>query len=247
MAAKTPIEEKIAMLLAKAESTNSPHEAEALTEAAEKLMIKNGVTAAMLSSLNGGKVEKIITDTLHFAGIYGDTLMNYLGNVAEKLAPVRVYIMSTYSGVSDKRIKLLKIVGFESDVDRVMILLHSLERQALVAVKVFWKEHPFKQVFSGMEAFKERRQFIMSFCIAAGARIAANVNQEVRETTGAELVLVSRLDQVSTSDQMPTDLRAARGRIKGGTSHAHREGSIAGNNAATGEKGVGYGQLALGQ
>lgn len=62
--------ELIQQLLAKAEST-TPEEAEALTEHAERLMVKYGIEQAMLNSKKSEKDgDKIVQETIDFTGAY---------------------------------------------------------------------------------------------------------------------------------------------------------------------------------
>lgn len=231
----TPIEEKIQRLLDKAASTDSPHEAEALQTAAEKLMIKHAITEAMLDSrADRNSKEKVITVYVPFTGIYAEAGRNAAYGVAKAMGPVNGYLSTKY--IDGKKTDTLAIVAHEKLAKQVESLLLSLQLQAAVAMRDFWKNHPHRRLFSSMEGYKERRQFIMSFYFGAADRIKENVQQEVKSTTGAELVLVGRQEEVDSN--MP-NLRASNSRgVTGGSMHSHRSGFAAGRSSAGGERSL---------
>lgn len=234
---RTPIEEKIQLLLDKAASTNSPHEAEALQSAAEKLMVKHSITETMLDSrADRNTREKVITIYIPFTGIYAEAARNAAYSVAKAMGPVNGYLSMRYNRETLKRENTLAIVAHEKLAKQVESLLLSLQLQAAVAVRSFWKEHPHRKYFSSMEGFKERRQFIMSFYSGAASRIRENMNQEVKETTGAELVLVGRQQEVDES--MPRLQKSRSQGMQGGTSYAYGQGHAAGRAAGGGERGL---------
>lgn len=228
-----PIEEKIRNLLAKAASTDSVHEAEALSAAAEKLMIKHSIDQAMLDSTKKDDREKVVLTKMEFEGIYGEVMTSYFAQIATALGGARCYIEQYDAWNKNyRRItkKILVIVAHESDAARAEQLIRSLEQQALHTVKIFWKNHPYRNMgLSGMEAYKERRQFIMSFIVAASVRIHQNLKAEVASVTGAELVLVQRMDEVI--DAMPSDLRKTKSHRQGGSAIAQSAGWTAGTTA----------------
>ncbi|MGO1920858.1 MAG: DUF2786 domain-containing protein, partial [Microbacterium sp.] len=81
----------IAKLLAKAEST-TPEEAEALTEHAERLMVKYGIEQARLDARRaklGQAREEIVQEQMVFTGSYARDIRELGGNVAFALGSIR--------------------------------------------------------------------------------------------------------------------------------------------------------------
>lgn len=226
----------IAQLLAKAEAT-TPEEAEALTEHAERLMIKYGIDQAVINerrATTGNVSEKIVTVLVKFTGSYrlehthiGHMAANGLGNIK--------CLMSTFKNASST----LYLIGFESDVAQAQILIASLQVQSAVATRVWWRLN--KGMFSMASTYDQeaaRRSFVRGFGTGAGVRIRNNRKTLVEEAgTGTELVLVSREAKVqSYFDNIAT----SRNKRRGGKSDsfAAGQGYAAGQNANTGEKVV---------
>lgn len=236
------VEELIAQLLAKAEST-TPEEAEALTEHAERLMIKHMIDQSVIDARRakaGNDSEKIIT-----------VVRDYRGNLAGENQHIGISVirgMGTVKpmvSVSPKYFHL-HVVGFESDVKQACLLMDSLEIQAVVAMRAWWKEH--KEEHAWMTPYnqeKARRSFVHGFGTGAGARMKANRATIIEQAgTGTELVLVDRTKQVADAVAAMSTGKA-RGR-SGGFAHANSQGYAAGQQANTGERGVGAGRKALG-
>lgn len=232
----TPIEEKIALLLKKAESTDSPQEAEALTEAAEKLMIKHGIERAMLDMEHDKKEEIVVIKHL-FTGIYGFEKMVGAVEVATSLGLRGYYIDSRKSYRKENRGVILCIVGFKSDAEDALQLVLSLDLQCAVALKA-WGKTELPTWYSGMEKYKARRSFIEYFGRGAAKRIKSNRKQVIEEAaTGTDLVLVSRSEQV---DNFYADLGLRSSANRRDSSFTGMgAGFAAGQNANTGERAIG--------
>lgn len=230
----------IAQLLAKAEST-TPEEAEALTEHAARLMAKYMISQATIDAKRakaGQPSEQIVTKTVTFTGAYrlewitlGVAVCRGLGNLEN--------MKSTYKNKS----ATLYVIGFESDVEQALILINSLQVQATVAVRAWWKEHKYEFMFHpAYDQEAARRSFATGFGIGAGQRIKENRNQAVQEaSTGTDLVLLDRGAKVKAHfDGMAKGKNRARGG-KGDWS-AMDSGVAAGRNANTGDKAVSQGR-----
>ena len=225
----------IAQLLAKAEST-TPEEAEALVEHAERLMIKYAIDQSVIDerrAKKGEASEKIIEQKFEFTGAYRGELINLAFRVASGLGNLRVM---QYTGGTGK-VFTCWVVGFESDVAQAKLLIESLQVQAAVAVRAYWKLS--KDLYVGESSYvqeKARRSFVAGFGDGAGARIRDSRNKIVSEiATGTALVLVNRKDRVDAY-MGEKNLRSSRGRnIHGDASGA---GFQAGQQANTGEKSV---------
>lgn len=226
--------ELIQQLLAKAEST-TPAEAEALTEHAERLMVKYGIEQAMLDSHTGDKGDTIIQDTVDFTGAYRLEWIVLGHNVCMGLGGLRV-MKSTYKNKWAR----LYIIGYSADVARAKMLIESLKTQCQVATRAWWKEN--KEQYSWMPSYDQeaaRRSFAQGFGVGAGTRIKNNRLQVVEEAgTGTELVLVGREQRVQEYyDGLAKTTRKAR--PSKGNHSARGHGIVAGQNANTGEKAVG--------
>ena len=233
--------ELIAQLLAKAEST-TPEEAEALTEHAERLMVKYAIDQAVIDerrSKQGGVSEKIVEVRMDFKGTYRGEMVNLAYSVTQGLGSLRGM---QYTGGAGKVFSFY-IVGFESDVQQAQILINSLQVQAAVAVRVWWKEN--KATYTGQGSYleeKARRSFVHGFGTGAGNRVRAS-RQHVVSTSeaGTELVLVSRKAKVDAHMETKS-LRKGRSRNATGQDAAAGHGYRAGQNANTGEKSVSQGR-----
>lgn len=231
----------IAQLLAKAEST-TPEEAEALTEAAEKLMIKYGIEQAVIDArraTKGGPKENIVQVAIPFTGAYRGEMINLVANVANGLGTLRVL---QYTGGTGK-VFTAYLLGFESDVAQAKLLIESLQVQAAVAVRTWWKGN--KGYYIGESSYnteKARRSFVHGFGTGAGARIRSSRLTVIQEaSTGTDLVLVSRKGEV---DAYANQLRTgkARSRTATGQDGAAGQGYRAGQNANTGNKAMTQGR-----
>lgn len=231
----------IAQLLAKAEST-TPEEAEALTEAAERLMIKYGIEQAMIDdrrARQGHAAERIVEESMRFEGTYAIDLLELGFCVAHGLGALRCLQSSGFGGS-----KVLYLVGYESDVAQAMTLIRSLELQAAVALRAWWRG--VRDNYSWCSPSQKRRlrgSFIRGFGSGVYKRISTNRNQAVQEAgTGTELVLVSRRERVDAHmEDMYGQLGKARDRkpAEGASYHAGHE---AGLDAHTGERSVDKGR-----
>lgn len=224
--------EKIAALLAKAEGTDNTAEAEAFTAAAERLMLKWGIDDAKLEAARKGKdanaaADKIVQVTHTFTGIYHYGLFAIGNAVGNGLGNIKVMISKGRSSST------IFFVGFESDIARALQLTHSLVVQAETAMRTWWKTSEERAWLRGMEAFKARRQFFLSFAAAVGNRLRTAREAEIKEAgTGADLVLVDRGQRVTDYVRQNYSLGRARGSIQGGSYGASTAGYAAGQKAS---------------
>ncbi|AXH70609.1 hypothetical protein SEA_ANDROMEDAS_56 [Microbacterium phage Andromedas] len=231
--------ELINQLLAKAEST-TPEEAEALTEHAERLMIKYGIEQAQLEAKKGKPTEQIVQERLEFTGAYRGEMINLGAAVCNALGALRV-LQNT--GANRGKTFVLYVIGFESDVRQAITLIQSLQVQSAVAVRAWWKankeEHAWK---SSYDQEKVRRSFVHGFGTGAGSRIRATRATVVEESSkGTDLVLASRDTKVQEHfDSLAT--RKGRARTATGRDGAAADGYRAGQNANTGGQAVGQGR-----
>lgn len=238
---------KIAALLAKAEST-TPEEAEALTAKAEELMIKYGIDQAMIDArrIAGAKPEEIVTEKIHFTGIFAQAFVMMGHSAATGLGTIRtLQSKNNVQYIDGKRVKseVLYLIGFESDVAQAKLLIASLQMQAIVALNTWWGSNWQHATLTGMEKFKARRQFIISFGYGVHDRLTemyARVTKEANDAApGTDLVLVDRKKAVDIYTQDKYHPVASRGRGLDGGITGGAAGRAAGRNANVGGKAVG--------
>ncbi len=232
--------QRIRQLLAQAESTTHPAEAELCTERAEKLMMQHGIDQVMLQRAAG---EEIVNRKLTYTGRYAQAQVILGDQVCRALGGLR-----TYRHVAQgrgTRPQDLHIVGFEGDVDRAITLVTSLQTQCLAALEAWNREQADSWEWScrttDHQKFVERRGFVIAFGQGAGDRIKANRLQVVREAEvtrpGTEVALRNRDLEVNRWLSARVRLGRARGVTMGarGRESGYREGQ----RARTGERQVG--------
>lgn len=227
------ITERIALLLNKAEST-TPEEAEALTAAAEKLMLKHMIDRATVDARRGKgtKAEEIVQISLDCTGSYRKALMWLAWNVSQAFGNVEM-LKSNDNG---KTIRTY-LVGFESDVEQVQTLILSLQIQGVVALREWWKANKDEYKARGVRSYEQweaRSSFVEGFGQGAARRMRESRVVAVQEAgTGTELVLADRGSLVKAHmDAMKTRKGRASKSHYDGT--ANRAGRTAGENANLG-------------
>ncbi len=237
---RTPIEERIALLLSKAEST-TPAEAEALTAAAEKLMLRHGIEQAVIDARRTGseRRESITTAALHVSGIHAVGWTQLAQRIVNGLGGLKMIRV----GKANTTKATLYVYGFESDVNRMVTLYTSLQQQATTAQRAWWRAHPMREWASRGRANQERRAFLFGFARVVGERLEAERAEAVAEqedAAGTALVLADRSALVNAAfdvDWNPETIRQRRPRSTGSQSSADA-GAEAGERASTGARAV---------
>ncbi|WP_346620652.1 DUF2786 domain-containing protein [Blastococcus montanus] len=205
---------RIRALLAKAESTGFPDEAEALTAKAQELMTRHAVEAALLG---GGSPAAVDVDTrrVHVTDPYARAKTRLLGAVAEANDVQLVW----YQGLG-----IATLVGLRSDLDAVELLFTSLLLQVVQALA----EAERQQGRGAARSF--RRAFLLGYAHRIGERLAAarrGATAEAEEERGLDLlpVLRSRQEAVAarTAELFPGVRRSRdRSSVDAGGWHAGR-------------------------
>ena len=239
-------EEKILKLLAKAEST-TPEEAEALTAAAERLMLKYSIDQAMIDqrrAAGGQKSEEaIVTKKIYFTGIYAGGFVMMGHYVASAAGNLRTLKSKGYDPTTGKKAETLWVIGFESDVQQMETLILSLQLQAMTAMSKWWKSH--KDEIHQSRGYIERRSFIISFGAGAGERIKLAHKDVVKEAgTGAELAVIDRKKKIDQWMDQNMSTSKGRGGLSAGV-RGSNAGRAAGRNANTGGSSLGGSRKAL--
>lgn len=173
---------RIRALLAKAESTDFPEEAEALSAKAQELMTRYAVDAAVLDAEHGARLaDEVEARRVHVENPYPDAKVQLL-NAVGKANGVRVIYLGSFG--------MATMIGLPVDLDLVDLLFTSLLVQATRAVAAAGRAGS-----RGARSPSFRRSFLLSYGIRIGERLAEVRDQATEEATatrGAALVPVLR-------------------------------------------------------
>jgi len=246
----------IAKLLRQAESTNHPEEAEAFTVKAQELMAKYAISEVLLARAQGRELpETIVRERIKYTGIFQVALMQIGYTVARANGCRGIQTKVDYERPTYIS---LAVIGFESDVARVIMLDASVQIQASIALR-HWAERHTESWWSKMQLFKARREFLYGFAQGLGVKLhqARRVGTEdaVQEEstrsgigtdeirTSTELVLVTKKRRVDdwVDTTYGSSLRSVTHNYQSGGRAARDAGYTAGSTADTGQGGVGRG------
>lgn len=182
----------IRALLAKAESTSFPAEAEAFTAKAQDLMSRHAIDAAVLASkADHDATLGVGPRRVHIDNPYGKEKAQLLG-VVSHVNRVRV--------VWDDQLGFATIVGFEVDLELVEMLFTSLLVQATGAVTAA------KDGSAHSRSPSFRRAFLLAYSSRIGERLRlagqeANANAASEYGTALVPILEARREAVATVTQ----------------------------------------------
>jgi hypothetical protein len=246
--------EKIALLLRKAEST-TPQEAEALTEHAERLMVRHGIERARAEAAALGrdrKAEEIVTIEMDVpSGAYGDAYASVTLAIANAYGAVRVYIFTRRT--DEAKSKTVRIVGYQSDAESVRTLATSLLLQGRVALDAWWRfERENYGRIAPATAGSWRRAYLRGFGSGAAEKLKNMrlkvVAEEETSTPGTELMLVDRKAAVDIAyDDIAASLGLRMGRSVRVSPRAMNAGRRDGSNANVGGGTLAGSRRALGR
>jgi len=183
---------KVRALLAKAEGTDSDHEAEALTAKAAELMAKYGIDEAMATQRAGHRAKpgsKIVLVDAPYAVPKASLL-----NIVAKAFRCRAVQLPSRADKTQLKVHLF---GFESDMGLVEILFTSLLLQASHGAVRVEKQTDY---YGRSRTRSARSSYIMGFAAAVQGRLATVKAEAEASVPGAELVLVGR--DVAVQDEM---------------------------------------------
>lgn len=246
--------DKIAKLLAKAESTNSQQEAEAFVAKAQELMTTYAISEAMLQDArngNGKEREQVIEVKLDYKPPRSKAASN-IGIAIARANGCKILVsdMRRYSNTYS-----VHVIGFESDTARVQMLDSSVRIQMQTALNAWWKDqrknNPAVQWMTGSEKDRARRDFIFGYASglseilrqaneagkaeAVKAEAEATKSDEQAASDSVALVLRSRADQVNdwVDEKYGKSLRKGRASRMYSSNHAsaRSDGHAAGRRA----------------
>lgn len=234
------LKDKIAGLLAKAESTTFEEERDTYTAKAEALMLKYGIEQAELESVGKVKPEEITEVMFTFTTPFHAIVAGFVQGIAQSLGSLSVLQRRG----SKQRIIHVYLIGHKTDVEHAEALINSLWTQANTAVSV-WARAAVKddfmyQISDSQGRWRARREFVSAFGHTVSRRIREERKvHEKTASTGAALVLVSKQERVDAWMHQQHNVGKARSqRLMGG--HSGREaGRAAGERADIGNKRLG--------
>lgn len=221
----------ITKLLAKAESTPFPAEAQTFQEHAERLMVRYGIQQAAIDAEAGkaGKPQELmVEDRFELGGQYRVGQARGFIAVASAFDTVKVLQATTQTK------KVIYLIGAESDVAQIRRLFSSLLLQLDTAMASWWVAYPYKPHLSAHEKTLERRQFQLGFLVTVANRLRALYQEQaVAGEPGNQLVLASRRERADEhAYELYPDVRNVRSQAMAyGSSTAHAAGSTAGQRA----------------
>lgn len=240
--------EKIAKLLAKAEST-TPEEAELLMSKAQELMTKYAIDEAMLRSLHLNTInDPLVKEEFVITGIYRfplSALTHFIMiNNSVKAVKLSGDNWREINGRVFRQTVILVGIGYKSDIDAVRLMNSSLHIQAMRAESEWWRKS--EKLYSKRESHYARRQFLQSF--AEGAHSKMRLATEKGKAAAAaqhgsdSVALVLRSKEQNVLDEFKKhfpNTRSVSSNRKGGDEWARNHGYEAGRKADVGQPGVG--------
>ena len=170
-------------LLAKAESTEFPAEAEALTAKAQELMARHCIEQAMLHDGNPGSRARPTSVRIVVEAPHASAKVRLLQSVASANGCRTIW---------SERDRVAHTFGYPDDLAAVEMLFTSLLVQATVAVH---RAGPQRDQFGRVRTASFRRAFLIAFAAGIGRRLreaADAARDEMAASTGTDLVPVLR-------------------------------------------------------
>jgi hypothetical protein len=181
---------RIRALLAKAESTEFPEEAEALTAKAQQLITRHAVDVALLDARHGVSAGgQVRSRRLHLDNPYPEAKVRLANAVADVNGVRAVWL---------ERLGMVTLVGIPADMDSVELLYTSLLVQATRAMAAAGRAgtaHTRSPSF--------RRAFLVSYAVRIGERLTEareSATAAESDRTGTDLVPVLRARSQAVDD-----------------------------------------------
>ncbi|MFF4328260.1 DUF2786 domain-containing protein [Streptomyces sp. NPDC048387] len=210
---------RIRALLAKAEATTYPEEAEALSAKAQELMARHTVDEALLAVRGGGPARVPGACRIGVEPPYEEAKAVLLDAVATA---------NRCRAVWNSAFEFSTVVGFESDLEAVELLYTSLLVQGTAAMT----RAEAAQRAGGRKRTKTFRQsFLLAYASRLGRRLAETAEHTAAETPDHLPALRAR-DVAVTSRADEMFPRTTTTRLRGATDHAGWEDGTAAADAA---------------
>jgi len=216
---------RVRALLAKAESTEFPAEADALTAKAQDLMARYRIERALLDDASPGRGGPTMVQ-LTIDAPHADAKVRVLSAVASA---------NTCTVVWTPGLRRASVFGYATDIAAVETLFTSLLVQATVAMH---RAGPSRDARGRTRTVSFRRSFLVAFAHRIGERLEAAASaavDDVATTTGTDLVplFARRAAEVeaAAADAFPTTRRM---RAPTGNGDGWREGRACADGADLG-------------
>jgi Protein of unknown function (DUF2786) len=205
-------------LLAKAERTEFPEEARALTSKAQELIVRYSLTEAQLQACGHAERDRVVTIMIEVKAPYRSAKGLLLSEVARANNCQVIAEGSRYH-----------LAGFSSDAERIQLLFTSLLVQAAREMLVAYKE-PW------MNTKSFRHSFLIGYATEVGTRLVKQADAVVgdpRYAGGSDLlpVLADRRHKVDRAVQDRWGGRLGTSRVSYRTDTGYRAGQTAARRA----------------
>lgn len=224
---------KVQKLLAMAERTDNPAEAEAFSAKAEQLMMTYAIDQAMLDSARTPEErEKIVAVTMKLYAPYVTAKRVLVHNVAGVFNVQTLYTDTMRYSAKDS-VGYSTLVGFTSDVEKVELLMTSLLIQQTRAIAV--ARPPYR---ANLRTF--RTSFAMGFANTVINRVRKAYTEAKKEATSTsgtstELALFDRKQLVKSEFDSMFPNRTKGRPVNISSAQGYRDGQAAGVLADLGQ------------
>lgn len=221
---------RVEALLAKAESTEYPDEAEALLTKAQELMSRHAIDEAMLTAAGRRSADEITVDPVEVIAPYASAKASLLGAVA---AANSCRVVMTASGGGHR---LCQVVGHREDLDATKTLYAALVLHATRAMLA--ADVPF-----GDTPRRFRHSFLIAFAGRIGERLRAARREAIDEArrgeggSGVDVVLADRATEVDRAFRVAFP-HTRNARASSSSRAGHLSGRRTGDRAALGRQGL---------
>lgn len=221
---------RVEALLAKAESTEFPDEAEALLAKAQELMSRHAIDEAMLAAAGRRDTAAITVRVIDIAPPYASAKASLLGAVANANT-CRVVMTAAGSGA-----RTCQVVGHPDDLDHTVTLYGALSLHATRSMLA--ADVPF-----GDTPRRFRHSFLLAFAGRIGERLRAarrDAVDDARRTgagQGVDVVLADRATEVDRAFRQAFP-HTRNARASSSSRAGHVSGRSAANGAAIGQHGL---------
>ncbi|HEY0238915.1 MAG TPA: DUF2786 domain-containing protein [Friedmanniella sp.] len=205
---------RIRGLLAKAEATNHPAEAETFTAKAQELMTRHAVDEAVLRGLAHQDIP-VASRRVHLQSPYANVKATLLNAVARPNR-CRTVLMNAYD--------IAVLVGTPTDVDQTELLFTSLLIQATRAMT----DAGDRGAASSDRSATFRRSFLLAYATRIGERLR-EADRATTATYGTDLVPLLQREADAVDAEFERQFPQVR---QGGSSHVDLRGWEAGRAAA---------------
>lgn len=248
---------RISALLAKAEATDSDEEAQAYSAKAAELITRYGIEQAEIDAIRAAKGEakgKIIEKYIWFGGTHSLGLVSGAFSVVAAASGGTVKALRSLRAVNEfrgltggrqdpnrdtRKGYYLTLIGYESDVEQLEILISSIMLQSLNALRRYLKTRDYRAATIWESAGVVKRSFVEGYFDGAAEKIRTSRREVLDEvaSSGTEIALRDRAQEVNDFLKIAhPKMRNARQRNWSST--AHSVGHEAGRNADTGQSSI---------